>query len=130
MKTILIICFALVITTGAAAQKYGGRHYYRPRVSTYVGIGTGYYPYYSPFYSPYYYPYYGEPYYARPTKLEMQIADIKSDYNDRIWSARHDKSLSLSARKKEIRSLKSERDKAVRDAAYNYHRRSSRVTSQ
>lgn len=126
MKTILIVCIALVVTTGVAAQKrYGGRGYYRPRVHTTigVGIGGGYYPYYSPFYSPYYSPYYGGTIYRRPTRLENEIADIKADYNDKIWSARHDKSLSRSERKREIRDLKSERDKAIRDAENNYHRR-------
>ena len=123
MKTILIICVALACTTAVAAQKYGGRGRYRPRVHTSVTIGAGYYPYYSPFYSPYYYPYYDEFYYRRPTKLDNEIADIKAEYNDKIWSARHDKSLPRSERKREIRDLKSERDKAIRDAEYNYHRR-------
>ena len=119
MKTILIICFALAVTTGAAAQKYRGHRYYPSRVQTHVGIGIGYYP----FYSPYYYPHYDGPVYRRPTKLDNEIADIKAEYNDKIWSAKHDRSLSRSERKKEIHELKSERDKAIRDAEYSYHRR-------
>jgi len=120
MKTILIICIALAVTTGAAAQKYRGRDYYRPRVQTHIGIGVGYSPFYSPYY---YYPYYGGPVYRRPTRLENEIADIKAEYNDKIWSAKHDRSLSRSERKKEVHDLKSERDKAIRAAEYNYHRR-------
>ena len=123
MKSILVICIALVFTTAAAAQKYGGRRHYHPVIRSSVGIGIGTYPYYSPFYSPYYYPYGGGVIYRQPTRLENEIADIKADYNDKIWSARHDKSLSHSERRREVHNLKLERDKAMRDAEYNYHRR-------
>jgi len=119
MKTILMFCLAFVITTGALAQKYIRHPYPQPRVHTSISLGLGYYPYYSPFYQPYY----GVPLYTRPTRLEKEIADIKADYNDRIWSAKHDNSLSKSERKNEIRRLKTERDRAIRDAEYNYHRR-------
>jgi hypothetical protein len=123
MKTILMFCLAFVITASASAQKYS-RHpsYPQPRVHTSISVGIGsggYYPYYSPFYQPYY----GTPIYTRPTRLENEIADIKADYNDRIWSAKHDNSLSKSERKNEVRRLKTERDRAIRDAEYNYHRR-------
>jgi len=123
MKTILMFCLATVIAATASAQKYS-RHYPRPRVRTSISVGIGS-PYYSPYSSPFYrpYPYYGTPIYARPTRLEVEIANIKADYNDRIWSARHDKSLSKAERKSEIRMLKSERDRAIRDAEYSYHRR-------
>ena len=124
MKTILMLCVAIVITSAASAQKYN-RHYYpraRTRTSISVGIGSPYYsPYYSPFYRPS--PYYSTPIYSRPSRLDMEIEDIKADYNDRIWSAKHDNSLSKSERKREVRRLKSERDRAIRDAEYNYHRR-------
>ena len=119
MKTILIICIALAVTTGAAAQKYGRHGYSHPVVRTHIGIGIGY----SPLYSPYAYPYYGGNIYRRPTRLENEIADIKAEYKDKIWSAKHDKSLSRSERKKEIHDLKVERDKALLDAEYNFHRR-------
>jgi len=123
MKTILMLCLAFAITASASAQKNGSYSYSKPRTRTSVniGIGGGYSPYYSPLYRPY--PYYSTPIYPRPSGLDLEIADIKADYNDRIWSARHDNSLSKSERKSEIRRLKSERDRAVRDAEYNYHRR-------
>ena len=136
MKVIVMVCLAVVITTAASAQKYNRHRYQQPRVHTSisVGIGSPYYsPYRSPYYSPFYrsYPYrstrsfpnYSTPVYSRPTRLEMEISDLRADYNDRIWSVRHDKSLSKSERKAEIRRLKSERDRAVRDAEYGYHRR-------
>jgi len=124
MKTILMFCLAIVITSAVSAQKYGRDRYPRTRVRTSIGIGIGT-PYYSPYSSPFYrpYPYYSTPIYSRPSRLDNEIADIKADYNDRIWSARHDNSLSKSERKREIRRLKMERDRAVRDAEYNYHRR-------
>lgn len=117
-----MLCAAFVITASASAQKYGRHRYSQPRVRTSISVGVGSpSPYYSPFYRPY--PYYGAPVYSRPSRLENEIADIKADYNDRIWSARHDNSLSKSERKREIRRLKSERDRAIRDVEYNYHRR-------
>ena len=122
MKTILMFCFVFVIAIGASAQKYNKQYYSSPpRVHTSIslGIGNGYYPYYSPFYQPYY----SVPLYTRPTRLENEIADIKADYNDRIWSAKHDNSLSKSERKSEVRRLKTERDKAIRNAEYGYHQR-------
>lgn len=122
MKKLIVIMVALVLTLGVSAQKRGGGGVYvRPR--TYVVVGGGFgYPYYSPFYNPWYYPgYYGPSYYHRPTKLEMQIADIRSDYSDRIWSAKHDTSLSHKERRHEVRRLKQERDKAIMDAKRNYH---------
>src|SRR5512138_2299236 len=102
MKTIVMVCLAVVITTAASAQKYSRHRYPQPRVRTSIGIGIGT-PYYSPYYSPFYrpYPYYGAPVYSRPSRLDMDIADIKADYNDRIWSVRHDKSMSKSERKAE-----------------------------
>jgi hypothetical protein len=120
MKKLIVIMVALVLTLGASAQKRGGGVYVRPR--TYVVVGGGFgYPYYSPFYNPWYYPgYYGQGY-RRPTKLDMQIADIKSDYSDRIWSAKHDTSLSHRERRHEVHRLKIERDKAILDAKRNYH---------
>ena len=122
MKTILLLCLAIIVAGAASAQKYD-RRYPHPRTRTSISVGIGS-PYYSPYYSPFYrpYPYYSTPIYSRPSRMEMEIADIKADYNDRIWSARHDNSLSKSERKREIRRLKSERDRAVRDAEYNYHR--------
>lgn len=124
MKTILMFCLAIVITSAVSAQKYGRPRYPQSRVRSSISIGIGS-PYYSPYRSPFYrsYPYYGTPIYSRPTGLEVEIANIKADYNDRIWSARHDKSLSKAERKREIRMLKSERDRAIREAEYSYHRR-------
>jgi len=126
MKTILIFCLAFVVRTNAAAQKYYGHPYYHSRVHTSIGIGLGY-PYYS-YYPPFYYPYYyGVPFYSRPTKLEREVADIKADYQDKIHSARHDKALSHSEKKNEIQKIKEERDMAIHDAEYNYHRNKSNV---
>jgi hypothetical protein len=119
MKKLLIIGLALALTVGASAQKIRGG-FYRPRTYVVLGGGFGYSPFYSPFYNPYFPGYYS---YHRPSKLDMQIADIKSDYNDRIWSVRHDKTVPRRQRRKEIHELRHERDIAVSDAERNYHLR-------
>jgi hypothetical protein len=128
MKKLMVIVVALGLAMGASAQRfghgYGGGHTYiaPPRVS--VGIGYGYSPfYYSPFgYSPYY-GYdnmYARPY--RPSKLELQIEDIKNDYADKIWSAKQDNSLTRKERRKVVHQLRAERDQAVIDAKRNYYK--------
>ncbi|MFI5186046.1 MAG: hypothetical protein ACHQF0_04940 [Chitinophagales bacterium] len=126
MKKLFVILLSMIIVMSASAQvKYGGGHFYRPRTRVIVGVGAGFYPWYNPYgYGYWGYPL-GYPYYARPSRLGLKIEDIRADYRDRIWSARHDKSLSRSERKKEVRQLKSERDAAIRDAERNYHRSSN-----
>lgn len=129
MKTIsLIIICALGLTLSASAQKviHAAPHYYVPRARVSVGVGLGawgpYYPYYySPFYG--YPPYYGYGYSARPSKLDLQIQDIRNDYKDRIWSARHDDSLSRKARRQKVHELKHERDQEILQAKKDYYKR-------
>ncbi len=131
MKQLMVIVVALGLTMGASAQRFGhggfgGGHVYiaPPRVA--VGVGLGYGFGYSPFYSPYgYYPYgygsgYGRSY--RPSKLQVQIEDIKNDYNDRIYSAKHDDSISRKERRNTVHQLKVERDKAINDAKRDYYK--------
>ena len=124
MKAILMFSLAVLIAGAASAQKYNRHRYPQPGVRSSISIGIG-----SPYHSPYYsrfsrpFPYQSTPIYSRTTRLDNEIADIKAEFNERIWSARHDKYLSKAERKMEIRRLKSERDRALRDAEYNYHRR-------
>ncbi|MES1216884.1 MAG: hypothetical protein ABUT20_15315 [Bacteroidota bacterium] len=121
MKKLLVIGIALALTVGASAQKVIRGGFYRPRTTVVIGGGFGYNPFYSPFYP--YYPYPGYNAYRRPTKLDMQVADIKNDYSDRIWSAKHDTNLTRKQRRKEVHELRHERDEAVRAAERNYHLR-------
>jgi hypothetical protein len=123
MKKLFVIVLSIIIVATASAQVKGGGHYYRgggryyhPHTRVIVGLGAGYY---SPYYYPFYPPYYG---YARPSRLELKIEDIQADYRDRIYSARHDKSISKSERKATIRQLKSDRELAIRDAKRNYYK--------
>ncbi len=128
MKKLMVIVVALGLAMGASAQHgrgFGGGHaYFAPRVS--VGVGLGYSPfYYSPFgYYPFGYPYgyngYNRSY--RPSKLQVQIEDIKNDYSDKIWSAKHDTNLSRKERRREVHELKSERDQAINDAKRSYYK--------
>lgn len=125
MKKLLIILFSLGLAFGAAAQHHGGRHGgVKPHVS--VGIGThvpysyghGFYGFgHSPFYP------YPPVYSYRPSRLALEIEDIRIDYKDRIWSAKHDKTLSRSERRAIVRKLKYQRDQAIVEAQQNYYRR-------
>lgn len=129
MKKLMVIVVALGLALGASAQRFGhgfgggGHVVVVPRVS----VGIGYSPFYSPFgYYPYGYPYgYGNVYArsSRPTKLDLQVQDIKNDYKDKIWSAKHDDSLSRKERRNVVHQLKVERDQAVNDAKRNYYKR-------
>lgn len=128
MKKIMIALTMTLMATGAFAMGpghgYGGFH---GGGRTTIIYGGGFY---SPFYSPfawgfgygYPYPYYAAPY--RPTKLDMQVMDIKNDYADRISSVKMDKDLSGRERRQEVRKLKRERDQAVYDAKRNYYKQS------
>jgi hypothetical protein len=127
MKKLLIIMLSVGLALGASAQRFGGHGvgFYGGGPRVVVGVG-GYYPFYSPFYNPYYpfgvYPY-GNGYGNRPSKLGMQIQDIKNDYNDRIWSVKHDKSLTGKERRHQVHLLKQERDRDIDNAKLNYYKR-------
>jgi hypothetical protein len=134
MKKLVILLLSLGLITGVYAQRGhvfvgGGYHYYvQPRVA--VGIGYApFYPYYTLGYYPFaYYPF-GYPYppgyggYYRPSKLGMEVQDIKNDYHDKIVSAKHDSSLTHKERREKIRELKQERDKKIDDTKSNYYKR-------
>lgn len=124
--------FSVGIVFSASAQIHGGgRRPVRvvvPRVTViggyapYLGYGYGYGLGYSPYFG--YNPFYNPGMYrsGRATKLDLQVEDIKNDYKDRIWSARHDKELSRSDRRAKVHELKHERDSAVIDAKRNYYK--------
>ena len=128
MKTALIVICALGLTLSASAQKVV-RVAPQPRTHVSVGVGLGYgYGYYP--YSPYWYnpwyaypPGYGYGYRSRPTKLDLQIQDINNDYKDKIWSARHDESLSRKQRRQEVHDLKHQRDNDILQAKKDYYKR-------
>ena len=124
MKKLLIIICVLGLTLQASAQKvvHVAPHYVRPHVV--VGLGAySYYPWswYNPYYA--YPPAFGYSYYHRPTKLDLQIEDIQNDYKDRIWSARHDESISRHDRREKVHELKHERDEAITQAKRDYYKR-------
>jgi hypothetical protein len=135
MKKMIIVMLSLGLALGAAAQRghgggyKGGGYFAQPRVN--IGLGLyapfGPYGYYSPFfmspYGLYGYPYYGGGRGGRSSQLSMNVQDIKNDYADRIWSAKHDTRISHRERRKNVRALKHERDKAVQDEIMNYYKR-------
>ena|SRR5437667_3301660 len=124
MKKLLII---LLIVTGVSFSASAQHRYYvrssYPRSHVVVSVGRPVYPYYGydPFYDPYYrYGYYE--YYPRPSGLDLKIQDIRSDYQDKIWSAKNNNSLSKAERKRIVHRLKHERDEAIIRAERNYYR--------
>lgn len=125
MKKLIIVILSFVFVSVASAQKvvHGGG-YYRPH-TVIVGGYAPIYPYGfygSPFfgYPPYAYGYNNS--YSRPSKLDMQVEDIKHDYSDRIKSAKMDDSLTRKDRKAKVRELKQERDNAIYDAKRSYYK--------
>jgi len=136
MKKVLIMILSFGLLAGVSAQRHGivgggfrgggfrgGGYSYSPRAVIGGGFYSSFYPYYG-----YYNPLYGYPQgymnNGRPSKLTLKVEDIKSDYADRIYSVRQDKSLTGKDRRQEIRELKKERDQAVDDLESNYHKRS------
>ena len=124
---VVVICVGLGFT--ASAQKvrtvavYHNVHAYHPA----IGFGFGYYP---PFYSPF--GFYGLPYgayypygnmYSRPSKLQKEEEDVRSDYADRIYSVRQDDSLTNKQKRQEVRALKKQRDQEIHDLVADYHKK-------
>ena len=145
MKKLVVILVALGLAFGASAQssKRSGSQNPRPErkvvvvrnyppFSPYFGFGRPYFGY-SPFYgySPFGYGFdYGYRYQNRPTKLDLEIEDIRNEYQDRIASVRHDDALSRQEKRKRVQELKNERDKVVTETKKNYHRNASRDDSR
>ena len=125
MKKLITIALALGIMATVSAQH--GRVIAGSRVvivSPSVGFGFGYSPfYYSPFGYPYGYPYgyYNSPY-RSSSKLQRETDELRTDYADKIRSAKKDKSLSKEERSAIVRQLKDERDKAIKDLKANYYK--------
>lgn len=125
---------ALGLAFGAFAQRGhgGGGHVVVVRPRVVVGVGA-----YSPFYSPFYgfgfgypfYPYGYYPYnygYRHESRLDMQIDDIRADYQHQIKDVRHDKSIPRSERKAKIRDLKYQREKEITQAKRDFYDRRNR----
>lgn len=126
MKKILMIIIVTAISFGATAQ-HGhagntGYHWIHVIVVRPVYYPPYYFGYYNPFYNPYNNPFYRSNRYTRETKLELKIDNIRSDYQDKIWSARHDKSLSRSQRKETVHQLKHERTDAINQVKMDYYK--------
>ena len=135
MKKVTFLLVALSISLGCFAQHRESReqeHHSRiiiaPSLSYGLGFGYGYPLYANPYYGypyygyPYWYrnPYYPQYYYRMPYQLSLKIQSIRLDYQNQISSARHDKSLSHSQKRAQIRYLKNQRDRAIITAERNY----------
>ncbi|HEY4336988.1 MAG TPA: hypothetical protein VGM89_13855 [Puia sp.] len=140
MKRILILTMvSLGLAYGASAQRGhfagggfyhgGGRVIVAPRAYLGVGFGLGYpwgYPYgwYGPFYGAYPPYYYG--YGSMPSQLELQVQEIRHDYDQQIKDVKHDKSLTRQERKARVNQLKTEKDNTIVQARHDYFDRSRR----
>lgn len=131
-----MIMITIGLALGASAQKVGGHGAIRYRPSTRVivtpgiGFGYGFAPYYG-WYRPWYGSPYGyDPFYyrSRPSRLDLQIEDIKVDYTDRIQSVRLNKDVPRKERRQQIRELKTERDKAIIQARRDYYYNRSKAS--
>jgi len=122
MKKLLIVSLITVISVAASAQHryYSARPYTRSHVS--ISVGRPVYPYYR--YDPFYYPYnsFGYYYSPRQSKLDLTIEDIRADYQDKIWSAKHNTSLSKAEKRRTVHQLKYERDQEINRVKRNYYR--------
>ena len=129
MKKLIVVMICSGLGFAASAQKvrtvavYHNVYAFQPA----FGFGVGYY---APFYSPF--GYYGLPYgayypygstYSRPSKLQREEEDIRSDYADRIYSVRQDESLTNKQKRQEVRALKKQRDQEIHDLVVSYHQR-------
>ena len=124
MKSLLILLVSVGLAMSASAQKViRGGHYHRPgRVIVAPSFGFGYYSPFNRYYSPWYYPYgYDYSYRQKPSRLELELQDIRTDYADRIKSVRLNKEVPGKERRQTIRELKTERDKALIQAQKDYY---------
>jgi hypothetical protein len=129
-KKLMIVLLSMGLAVSASAQhghvivRGGGGYYYHPS-HVVVGVGFGYPGFYP--YAPYY-PYWGYPYppyyYGNgvmPSKLAMQITDIKADFKAQIKDVRHDKALTHHEKKEKIGQLKQDRDAAIVQARKDFY---------
>src|SRR5579864_2158424 len=124
---VVVICAGLGFT--ASAQKVHTVAVYHSvyAVQPAFGFGVGYY---APFYSPY--GFYGLPYgayypygnmYSRPSQLQKEEEDVRSDYADRIYSVQQDDSLTNKQKRQEVRALKKQRDQEIHKLVADYHKK-------
>lgn len=126
MKKLVLIVLMSAIVSGASAQFRGRGDGGFHRGRTAVVVRGGFYPRaWYPFGGfGWYTPGYGYPYgyYNRPSKLDMEVADIKHDYSDRIHAVKMDNSLPRTEQKEKVKELKQERKDAVYQAKRDYYK--------
>lgn len=140
MKKIgIMLLLSIGLLTAANAQRHigggirGGGNFYRggsrvvvsagPYFPMYYGYGMG-----SPYFG-YGYgwgvpgPYYnGYRYAPKPSQLDLEIEDIKHEYQQKINAARDDNSISGKERRSAVRQLKQEREVAITQAKRDFYK--------
>jgi hypothetical protein len=61
-----------------------------------------------------------------PSQLELQVQDIRKDYDQQIKDVKHDKTLTRQERRQKVDQLKKEREDAIVQARHDYFDRSRR----
>lgn len=137
MKNVLMMLMSLGITASALAtgpRVVGGGPKVVARPSKVVVVrphGYGFYPSYGYGYNSFY-PYSGYgfgSFYSpfiynqqEPSKLDLDIEEINSDFHHDIADVRHDHSLSKEERKQKIRDLRNEKSQSIIDAKKDYYK--------
>jgi len=121
MKKIIIATMLIATVSVASAMPAGHIGGFHGGRTTIIYGGGFYNPWYSPFSF-----YYGYPFYTTvpnmPSKLDMQITDIKNDYSDRIASVKMDKTLTKQEIREKVKAFKRERNEAIDEAKRNYYK--------
>ncbi len=125
MKTAIIVMLAITVGVASAKAQRGHGYYHGGGGRTIIVSGGYYNPYYAyGAFSPYYgYPYNGYRIASRPSKLDMQVAEIRNDYADKIESVRLDNTLPGKERRAKIREFRRQRDADVLAAKQNYYKK-------
>jgi hypothetical protein len=120
MKKLTVILLITFLAIGAYAQKGirgGGVRIIAPRPVIAIGAYPSFYYGYNPYWG------WGYPYrYNRPTKLDLEIADIKNDYNQKIKAAKSDKNLSRAEKRQIVQDLKHNREQEIIEAKRDYYK--------
>lgn len=130
MKRSVMVLLLTAIVSSASARMLPMGHFHRgfdrglghrPAVVVRGGFYNPWYAHYGFYYNyPYYYGYNNPS--APPTQLDIQVAQIKNNYADKISSVKLDNSLNGPEKRAEIRALKRDRNLDVMQAKKDYYK--------
>jgi hypothetical protein len=136
MKKLLVLLLVMGVAFGAYAQakinRGGAIRSFRPRTTIIavapvlpyysMGYGARYGYRFSPFYDPFYDPFYSsQRFESKPSELDLEIEDIKNDFDYKIDNVKDDEALSKQDKKQRVRDLKHQRDDAIIEAKKKFY---------